>query len=88
MNVQIERELLEEMTLFPPEQNPRAPVKRPPDVQFTREQLEEAAERNPWVKMNIVVPHMAVRRKTPPMTNGERMRGGEFNCRVDIPRQS
>ena len=84
----IERELLEEMTLFPPEQNPLAPVKRPPDVKFTEEQLREAAERNPWVKLNIVVPQIAPVPKTPPMTNRERTRGGEYNCRVDTPRES
>jgi hypothetical protein len=60
---EIEPELSAEMTLFPPEPNQSA-ANRPSPVVFTREELEAAAENNPWVKVNIVVPQTANRRIT------------------------
>lgn len=51
-----------EMSLVRAEVDQPAPA-RPPHAQFTQEELLAAAEKNVWVKMNIVVPQVAARRK-------------------------
>ena len=79
MKPQIEPALLAEMTLFPAEPEQPAQATRPQPRRFTREELEEAARTNPWVRMNIVVP------QTAKLPRGTKPRTIERNLRADIP---
>jgi tRNA A58 N-methylase Trm61 len=76
MSVQLEREMLEQMSLYPPAANQSAAATRPAPVrQFTEEELLEAAEKNWMVRANIMVPHTGAVRKAATMTNRERRMG-------------
>jgi hypothetical protein len=79
MKAQIERELLEEMTLFPPQPNQASgapPMPKP--VEFTQEEIERSLQ-DPWVRANILIPHVAALPKFTPKR--ERIDG----LRADVP---